>query len=77
MSKCVLVIATATGIAFVGWAGPAAAFIPGQSPLIVASQQLSDTIEVKWKKWKKTPPGWSKGRKVGWGRGTVPPGHQR
>jgi hypothetical protein len=32
---------------------------------------------VKWKKWKKRPPGWSQGRKVGWGHGSVPPGHQR
>jgi hypothetical protein len=75
MSKSVFVLATATAIAFAGLTEPAAAFIPGQSPMIAASQQLSDTIEVK--KWKKRPPGWSQGRKVGWRGGSVPPGHQR
>jgi hypothetical protein len=41
------------------------------------------TVEAKWKmkwkkkKWKKIPPGWSRGRKVGWGGGRVPPGHRR
>ena len=78
MSKSVFVLATATAIAFAGLTELAAAFIPGQSPMIAASQQLSDTIEVKkWKNWKKRPPGWSQGRKVGWRGGSVPPGHQR
>jgi hypothetical protein len=48
-------------------AGPASAFIPGQSTLIIASKGLSDVFEVKkkwkFKKWKKRPPGWLPGPK--------------
>jgi hypothetical protein len=79
MWKKALVLA-AVIIALAGLPRPASAFVPGQSSLIVASQELSDTIEAKWKwkkKWKKIPPGWSRGRKVGWRGGSVPPGHRR
>jgi hypothetical protein len=82
MWKQVLVL-IAVIIALAGLTWPASAFVPGQSPLIAASQELGNTIEAKWKKekkwkkWKKIPPGWSRGRKVGWGGGSVPPGHRR
>ena len=79
MSKSLLVAAAAaTAIALAGGVGPASAFIAGQSPVIAASQELGNTIEAKWKwkKWKKIPPGWAKGRKVGWRGGSRPPGQR-
>jgi hypothetical protein len=64
----------------VAWSGPGSTFILEQSSVIAASQELSNTIEVKkkwkFKKWKKRPPGWDRGRKVGWRGGRVPPGQR-
>ena len=82
MKRSFLVMSVAMGIAL-ACITPSSAFLPGQSPVVAASQELSDTIGAKWKmkwkkkKWKKIPPGWSRGRKVGWGGGSVPPGHRR
>jgi hypothetical protein len=61
---------------------PAAAFAPGPSAVAVtyhgsaaAVDEAAPLVAVKWKvKWKKRPPGWSRGRKTGWGGWGVPPG---
>jgi hypothetical protein len=79
MKKSFLVVSVTIGIALAGIT-PSSAFIPGQSPVVSASQQLDNIVEVKkkWKvkKWKKRPPGWDRGRKVGWRGGKVPPGQR-
>jgi hypothetical protein len=79
MTRLFLVLTVAAGFTVAG-VGPGSAFIPGQSSVIAASQELITTIDVKkkWKskKWKKRPPGWDRGRKVGWRGGKVPPGQR-
>ena len=57
---------------------PAAAFAPGPGPLAAtydasaaAPDKALPVVEVKWKK---RPPGWDRGRKVGWHGRHVPPG---
>ena len=77
MLKPFLVLTAVAGFALAG-TGPAAAFLPGQSHLVIASQELGNAVEVKWKfkKAKMRPPGWDRGRKVGWRGFGVPPGHR-
>ena len=77
MLKSFLVLTAATGFAL-GCAAPASAFLPNQSPMVSASKELTNTIEVKWKfkKAKTRPPGWDRGRKVGWRGFGVPPGQR-
>ena len=79
MMRLLVVLGIVAGLLLAG-AGPASAFIPGQSTVINASKELSGALEVKkkWKlkKWKKRPPGWDRGRKVGWRGGKVPPGQR-
>jgi hypothetical protein len=64
------------------------AFIPAQSGIPVAADAVSSDLEVKGgrgkgkhKGWKKHrfghPPGWSRGRKVGWGGRGMPPGQAK
>ena len=53
--------------------GPSAALTPDR--LIQATTAVDNSIEVK-RRHAARPPGWSKGRKVGWGRGRVPPGQR-
>jgi hypothetical protein len=55
---------------------PAGAFMPLQSGLITAADAVSDVVEVKRSKLKPRPPGWSHGKKKGWGRSSVPPGQR-
>jgi hypothetical protein len=65
---------------------PVQAAMPGQGGIAATVATISDTIEVKrgWGKhkgWKGrragVPPGWSRGRKVGWGSGGMPPGQAK
>ena len=53
---------------------PSAAVTPDR--LIQATAAVDNSIEVK-RGPKHRPRGWSKGRKVGWGGGRVPPGLRR
>jgi hypothetical protein len=57
---------------------PAAAFAPGPGALAAtynASAAAADkAMPLVTVKWKKRPPGWSRGRKVGWRGRDVPPG---
>jgi hypothetical protein len=61
----------------------ASAFAPGPGALAAGHRAIlppageaAPFSAVKWKwKWKKQPPGWSHGRKTGWGGWGVPPGH--
>ena len=52
------------------------AFGPVQTGVSDAAAAMSDTIQVKRKKSAR-PPGWSRGRKVGWRGGRTPPGQRR
>jgi hypothetical protein len=51
------------------------AFLPGQSEVAGAAAPMNDTVQVKRHKSAR-PPGWSRGRKVGWGGGRRPPGQR-
>ena len=55
---------------------PANAFGPAPAGLTDAAAAMSDTIQVKRHKSAR-PPGWSRGRKVGWRGGRTPPGQRR
>jgi hypothetical protein len=48
---------------------PASAFLPSQPGLELGG----DVVQIARKS---RPPGWNRGRKVGWGKGTVPPGQR-
>lgn len=51
----------------------AKALMPAQTELAKSAVASSDIIEVKRSPHKGRPPGWSRGRKVGWhGRGKPP-----
>jgi hypothetical protein len=61
---------------------PASAFVPAQGGVATAATIVDDTVAVKQKgKWKKhakhRPYGWSRGRKVGWRGGSMPPGQRK
>jgi hypothetical protein len=77
MLKSLIVLLAAAGLILAA-SQSASAFLPGQSPVIAAAQELGTAIEVKKKikKFKKRPPGWDQGVKTGWGTGNVPPGQR-
>jgi hypothetical protein len=79
MPRSSLAFIVAAGLVLTG-TGRASAFVPGQSLVSVAAQDLGEVIEAKkkwkFKKWKKRPPGWDRGRKTGWRGGSVPPGQR-
>jgi hypothetical protein len=54
---------------------PAKAFLPGQSQIVGAAAAVNGVVQVKRHKAGR-PPGWSRGRKVGWRGGHVPPGQR-
>ena len=56
--------------------GSASAFPPVQTEIAGTAAALNDIVQVKRKK-RVRPPGWSRGRKVGWRGGRVPPGQRR
>ena len=82
MRICSLIVALGVGLSGFAVITPAAAFAPGPSAVAVtyhdsaaAVDEAAPLVAVKWKvKWKKRPPGWSRGRKTGWGGWGVPPG---
>jgi hypothetical protein len=55
---------------------PASAFVPNQAEIVRAADVTSDTVLVKRHKTAR-PPGWNRGRKVGWRGGRKPPGQRR
>jgi hypothetical protein len=67
----------ASGLLALAALTPAAAFVPAQSGVATAATVIDDTIAVKRGKWKKRPPGWDRGRKVGWRGGSMPPGQAK
>ncbi len=75
MRKILFVVA-AGGVAVLAGA-PAPAFVPNPGEIAASAAAVSNTIEIKRPVTKPRPPGWSKGRKKGWGRGYVPPGQRR
>ena len=76
MRKLLIAAALAAGaFAFVP-VTPASAFMPIQAGIADAAATVNDTIQVKRKKHAR-PPGWSRGRKVGWRGGRTPPGQRR
>ena len=52
------------------------AFVPVQTHIAGTAATLDDFVKVKRKKSAR-PPGWSRGRKVGWRGGRKPPGQRR
>jgi hypothetical protein len=54
----------------------ASAAMPAENAIAAAATVLGDTIAVQ-QKWKKRPPGWDRGRKVGWRGGSMPPGQRK
>ena len=76
MWKMPLLATALAGALSLGSAIPANAFLPSQSPIAAAHADQSDVVVVKRSKWKKRPPGWSRG-KARWKRGGgVPPGQR-
>ena len=55
---------------------PASAFVPAQGGVASAATIVDDTVAVK-KHAKHRPYGWSRGRKVGWRGGSMPPGQRK
>jgi hypothetical protein len=55
----------------------ATAFVPAQSGTADVAAATDNTIAVKKKYAKRRPYGWSRGRKVGWGRAGMPPGQRK
>ena len=78
MSKALLICSViGCAFAFIPIA-PAHALTPDvASGLSTASAGLDSTVQVKRSALKRTPPGWSRGRKVGWRGGHKPPGQRR
>jgi hypothetical protein len=76
--RIVLLIALAAGVVALTATTPTMAFAPGAGALgagyhasAASAEKAMPLVTIKWKK---RPPGWSHGRKVGWqGRG-APPG---
>ena len=77
-----LIAALAAGVSGLAAITRVAAFAPGPGALAAtyhasaaAVDEAAPLVMVKWKvKWKKRPPGWSRGRKTGWGGWGLPPG---
>jgi len=78
MSKALL-ICSVIGCAFaLTPIGPAHALTPDAAlGVSTASAGLDPTVQVKRSLAKGNPPGWSRGRKVGWRGGHRPPGLRR
>jgi hypothetical protein len=76
MLKPIVACAAVAGALTLTSVAPAGAFLPLQSGVNAAADAVSDVVEVKRSKFKKRPPGWDRGRKTGWGRGSVPPGQR-
>jgi len=76
MRKLLIVGGLAAGAFLLAPVSGANAFLPGQTGVIGAAAAVDDVIQVKRKK-KARPPGWSRGRKVGWRGGRRPPGQYR
>ena len=51
------------------------AFLPAQTHIAGTAAAIKDVVEVKRHKSAR-PPGWSRGRKVGWRGGRRPPGQR-
>jgi hypothetical protein len=77
MRKFVFCCGIAVGAVALAAINPAGAFMPNQTEIGTAALAISDVVDVKRSTAKPRPPGWSRGRKVGWGRGNVPPGQRR
>jgi hypothetical protein len=83
MIKTALAAVGATAVV-VALSGPASAFVGSGSGVAAAIEAASPVVDVKrggkgkHKGWGKRrfghPPGWSRGRKVGWRGGNMPPG---
>jgi hypothetical protein len=56
---------------------PIDAFVRAQPDIAKATSATSNFIEVKHSTSKARPPGWSRGRKVGWHGRRKPPGQTR
>jgi len=67
----------ASGLLALAALTPASAVVPAQSGIATAAAEVGDMIAVKRGTWKKRPPGWNRGRKVGWRGGSVPPGQRK
>jgi hypothetical protein len=80
MFKQMVVLMATAGFVLAG-SQSASAFLAGQSSVIAASQELDNSVQVKkkfkFKKAKGDPPGWSRGRKTGWGGLGMPPGQAK
>jgi hypothetical protein len=77
MQKLLASCAAATVTLAVFAIQPADAFVPAQPEIAQGASATRNIIEVKRAPTKAHPPGWSRGRKVGWhGRGK-PPGQVR
>ena len=71
-----LIAAGCAGALALGATSSANAFLPGQTEIVGAAAAVNDVVQVKRHKHAR-PPGWSRGRKVGWRGGRVPPGQRR
>ena len=67
----------ASGLLALAAPTPGSAVVPVQGGIAAAATVIDDTIAVKRGKWKKRPPGWDRGRKVGWRGGSMPPGQRK
>jgi hypothetical protein len=80
MCKQMVVLMATAGFVLAG-SQSALAFLPGHSSVIAASQALDNSVQVKkkfkLKEAKGDPPGWSRGRKTGWGYWGMPPGQAK
>jgi hypothetical protein len=75
MRKLIVSAFAAAAFLFVPLSG-ANAFLPGQTEIVGAAATTDDIIQIK-RGNKARPPGWSRGRKVGWRGGRTPPGQRR
>ncbi len=72
-----LTCAVAAGSLALSAISPAHAFMPRQYEITKTTSAQNHVIEVKRSLAKPRPPGWSRGRKVGWHGGRRPPGQRR
>jgi hypothetical protein len=75
MRKLLMVGGIAAAVFAFAPISPANAFLPGQTEIIGAAATMDDVVQVKRRKHAR-PHGWSRGRKVGWRGGRVPPGQR-